>query len=42
MEKISVITEENSVSIHQVGVAADTLAGTAAELQRLVGQFKLL
>jgi len=41
MEKISVITEENSVSIGEVGVAAGTLAGTAKELQRLVDQFKL-
>lgn len=41
MEKISVITEENSVSIHDVGVAADALAGTAGELQRLVDQFKV-
>jgi methyl-accepting chemotaxis protein len=41
MEKISVITEENSASIREVGVAADTLAGTASELQRLVDQFKL-
>ena len=41
MEKISVITEENSISIHDVGSAAETLAGTASELQRLVDQFKL-
>jgi methyl-accepting chemotaxis protein len=41
MEKISVITEENSISIHDVGTAAETLAGTASELQRLVDQFKL-
>lgn len=41
MEKISVITEENSISIHDVGSAAETLAGTAGELQRLVDQFKL-
>lgn len=41
MEKISVITEENSISIHDVGDAADTLAKTAGELQLLVGQFKL-
>lgn len=42
MEKISVITEENSFSIGEVGVAAGTLAGTAKELQRLVNQFKLI
>lgn len=41
MEKISVLTEENSANIREVGVAADTLAGTAAELHRLVDQFKL-
>lgn len=42
MEEISSLTEENAASIHQVRKAADTLSGTASELQRLVGQFKLL
>jgi len=41
MEKISVITEENSISIRDVGAAAGTLATTAGELQKLVDQFKL-
>lgn len=41
MEKISVITEENMISIHDVGTAAENLATTAGELQRLVDQFKL-
>lgn len=41
MEKISVITEKNTNSIHEVGDAAETLATTSGELQRLVDQFKL-
>lgn len=41
MEAISSITEENSISIHKVGEEAENMAQTAAELQRLVGQFKL-
>jgi methyl-accepting chemotaxis protein len=41
MEKISIITEENSFSIQEVGGAAETLAATARELQQLVDQFKL-
>ena len=41
MEKISGLTEENAASIRHVGAAADSLAATAGELQRLVGQFKL-
>jgi len=41
MEKISVLTEENSANIREVGGAADKLAVTAAEMQRLVDQFKL-
>lgn len=41
MEKISVLTEENTNSIHEVTSAADIMAETAAELKRLVEQFKL-
>ncbi len=41
LEKISTIAEENSVSIHQVNNSANQLAETAAELQGMVGQFKL-
>jgi len=41
MERISALTEENNDSIKQVGDAASDMAGTAAELQRLVGQFKI-
>jgi len=41
MEEISSLTEESAASIHHVKQAADTLSGTASELQRLVGQFKL-
>lgn len=41
MEEITSLTEENASSIHHVKQAAETLAGTANELQRLVGQFKL-
>jgi len=41
MEEISSITEENASSIHDVRKAAQGLADTAAELQRLVDQFKL-
>jgi methyl-accepting chemotaxis protein len=41
MEEISVISEENTASINQVGNNARTLADTAVELQRLVGQFRL-
>lgn len=41
MEEISSLTEESAASIHHVKDAADTLSGTASELQRLVGQFKL-
>lgn len=40
-EKISSLTEENNASIRQVDLAAQELAGNAAELQRLVGRFKL-
>ena len=42
MEEISGLTEENSASMHHVKQAADTLSDTASELQRLVGQFKLV
>ena len=41
MEEISSITEENASSIHDVREAAQGMANTAAELQRMVGQFKL-
>ena len=41
MEEITSLTEENAASIHHVKQASDTLSGTASELQRLVGQFKL-
>jgi methyl-accepting chemotaxis protein len=41
LEKISTIAEENSASIHQVNGSASQLAETAAELQGMVGQFKL-
>lgn len=41
MEAISTLTEENTVSIHNVGEGVVNMAHTAAELQRLVGQFKL-
>ncbi len=41
MEEISGLTEESAASIHQVRHAADILSDTAAELQSLVGQFKL-
>ncbi len=40
MEEITSLTEENAASMHQVKQAAETLSGTAGELQRLVGQFK--
>lgn len=42
MEEISSITGENTASIHQVGKASENMAVTASELQRLVGQFKLV
>jgi len=41
LEKISALAEENSASIHQVNHSAGALAETAAELQGMVGQFKL-
>jgi len=41
MEKISSVTEENSISIQGVDGSAKELSQTAAELQRLVGQFKV-
>lgn len=41
MEAISNLTEENTISIHNVGKEADNMALNVAELQRLVGQFKL-
>ncbi len=41
MEKISVMTEENTHNIHAVTSAADSLAETATDLKRLVEQFKL-
>ena len=41
MEAISNLTEENTISIHNVGKEAGKMAITATELQRLVGQFKL-
>jgi methyl-accepting chemotaxis protein len=41
MEAISNLTEENTVSIHNVGEGVVNMEKTAAELQRLVGQFKL-
>ncbi len=40
MEKISVLTEDNSRSIHNVDDAAKRLAATAGELQQLIGAFK--
>ena len=40
-ETISSLTEENAISIHRVGKEAENMAQTAAELQNLVGQFKL-
>ena len=41
MEAISSITEENASGIHNVRKAAEGMANTATELQRMVGQFKL-
>lgn len=41
MEAISNLTEENTISIHNVGKEIGNMAIAAAELQRLVGQFKL-
>jgi len=41
MEAISTLTEENTISIHKVGEGATGIMHTAAELQGLVGQFKL-
>ena len=41
MERISSITEENTVSIQGVDASAKDLSRTASDLQRLVGQFKL-
>lgn len=41
MEEISSITEENASNIHNVRKAAEGMANTAAELQRMVDQFKL-
>jgi methyl-accepting chemotaxis protein len=41
MERISAMTEENSMSIQDVDRAARDLSGTAAQLQTLVGQFKI-
>ena len=41
MEEISSISEENASSIHNVRQAAEGMASTAAELQRMVDQFKL-
>ena len=41
MEKISVITEENTANIQQVGTAAGSLANTATELKQLVDRFKV-
>ncbi len=41
MEAIASLTEENAISIRNVGKEAGNMATTAAELQRLVGQFKL-
>jgi methyl-accepting chemotaxis protein len=41
MEAISNLTEENNISIHNVGKEAGNMASTAAELQKMVGQFKL-
>lgn len=41
METISSLTEENAISIHRVGKEAENMARTAAELQKLVGQFRL-
>ena len=41
MDKIASITEENNASIHHVGTSAGEFAKTAAELQRLVSQFRL-
>lgn len=41
METISSLTEENAISIHRVGEEAENMARTAAELQKLVGQFRL-
>ena len=41
MEAISNLTEENTISIHNVEKEVSKMASTAAELQRLVGQFNL-
>jgi methyl-accepting chemotaxis protein len=41
METIASLTEENAISIHRVGKEAENMARTAAELQNLVGQFRL-
>jgi len=40
MEKLSALSEDNSHSIHNVDDAAKRLAGTAGELQKLIGAFK--
>jgi methyl-accepting chemotaxis protein len=40
MDEIAAISQENTESIRQVSGAAEELAKTAAELQRLVGQFR--
>lgn len=41
MEAISNLTEENTISFHNVEKEVSKLASTSAELQRLVGQFNL-
>lgn len=41
MEEISALTEENSETIRQVGHAAEEVSHIAAELQQLVGQFRV-
>ena len=41
MEIISNLSEENTISIHNVGKEVSNMALTAAELQKLVGKFKL-
>lgn len=41
LEEISVVTEQNEASVLNVGKMADEVANIAAELQGIVGQFKL-
>jgi methyl-accepting chemotaxis protein len=41
MEEISALTEENSATIRQVGQSVTEVSAVAAELQQLVGKFRL-